>query len=86
MSKENTDPVDTLKKFMSAMLNWEIVFHKEQMELIKSGLGNKDSEEKHKKTLASIFEKFSIPDQRGWARLVDLGCGHPPTYDPDRDD
>ncbi|KFF85136.1 NTF2 fold immunity protein [Pseudomonas syringae] len=86
MSKENIDPVDTLKQFMGAMRDWEEKFYKEQMELIKAGLDTGESEEKYKTVLADIFENFSIPDQRSWARLVDLGCGHPPTYDPNRDD
>ncbi|MDU8429709.1 NTF2 fold immunity protein [Pseudomonas syringae pv. actinidifoliorum] len=86
MSKQKADASSALKNFMSAMFHWEESFHCEQIKLIEIGLDTSESEAKYRAQLAHIFESFSAPDQKGWARLVDLGCGSPPTYDPARDD
>lgn len=77
--------VEVLKGFMSEMRNWETAFRDEQMGLINEDKDTSDCDKAYELKLKSILAKYSVSDERSWARLVDLGCGSPPTYDPERD-
>lgn len=77
--------VEALKGFMSEMRDWETAFRDEQMSLIDEDKDTSDCDKRYELALKRILTKFSVSDERSWARLVDLGCGSPPTYDPERD-
>ena len=77
--------VEVLKGFMSEMRDWETAFRDEQMSLINEDKDTSDCDKKYELELKRVLAKFSVSDERSWARLVDLGCGSPPTYDPERD-
>lgn len=85
MSEEQERVSRVLKDFMIAMREWETRYHTDQMALLESDDDTSDCDASYSSALRGIFNKFAIPDDRAWARLVDLGCGNPPTYDPDRD-
>jgi hypothetical protein len=77
--------VEVLKGFMSEMRDWETAFRDEQMSLINEDKDTSNCDKKYELELKRVLAKFSVSDERSWARLVDLGCGSPPTYDPVRD-
>ena len=77
--------VEVLKGFMSEMRNWETAFRDEQMGLINEDKDTSDCDKAYELKLKSVLAKYSVSDERSWARLVDLGCGSPLTYDPERD-
>jgi hypothetical protein len=84
MEKE-VSVVEALKGFMSEMRDWETAFRDEQMSLIDAEKNTSDCDKKYELELKKVLTRFSVSDERSWARLVDLGCGSPPTYDPERD-
>ena len=84
MEKE-VSVVEVLKGFMSEMRDWETAFRDEQMSLINEDKDTSNCDKKYELELKRVLAKFSVSDERSWARLVDLGCGSPPTYDPVRD-
>ncbi len=84
MEKE-VSVVEALKGFMSEMRDWETAFRDEQMRLIDAEKNTSDCDKKYELELKKVLTRFSVSDERSWARLVDLGCGSPPTYDPERD-
>lgn len=77
--------IDVLKNFMLAMTDWEVAFRDEQMLLINADKDTSDCDQKYEGKLREILARFSVANERSWARLIDLGCGSPPTYDPERD-
>lgn len=74
-----------LKSFMLEMREWEVCCFRDTMALINIGGSTAESDEIYRKKLESIFEKYTLEDRRGWARLELLGVGSPPMYDPERD-
>jgi hypothetical protein len=85
MLPEEKKALSVLKEFMAAMRDWECAYSHEQRILIDSEKDSSECDKKYENILREVLGRFSVSKSRNWARLVDLGCGSPPTYDPDRD-
>lgn len=76
---------EALLRFMAEMHEWESAFYREKIVAMEAGNDAETTDEEARTRLREIFNKFVIEGKRNTARLIDLGCLDPPTYDPKLD-
>ena len=52
---------------------------------LKSGGDVSGIDDRARKNLSAILEKWAFQEKTNQGRLIDLGCSDPPTYDPETD-
>jgi hypothetical protein len=82
---EITTPRAVLENFFAEMKSWEQDFFEEKMLLVNSGQPTAACNEKYKKILEVLLQKYSMRNGKSWDRLDAPGCGEPTMYDPRRD-
>ncbi|WP_175023776.1 MULTISPECIES: NTF2 fold immunity protein [Burkholderia] len=74
-----------LVSFMSIMKEWESRFYRQKRSALEEGRDVVSINDRERKNLSEILERWSFPDKTNQGRLIDLGCSDPPTYDPEID-
>lgn len=71
--------------FMHEMCAWEVNFYKERKAIWDVDGNDSEINNKAKKILTDIFERFVIKDKVNYSRLDAMSCQLPPEYDFLRD-
>ncbi|WP_159068959.1 NTF2 fold immunity protein [Burkholderia metallica] len=74
-----------LRSFMLEMNEWEKDFYKKKRSALESGGDVSEIDDRARKDLSAILEKWAFQEKTNQGRLIDLGCSDPPTYDPGTD-
>ncbi|MCA8002588.1 NTF2 fold immunity protein [Burkholderia metallica] len=74
-----------LRSFMLEMNKWEKDFYKKKRSALESGGDVSEIDDRARKDLSAILEKWAFQEKTNQGRLIDLGCSDPPTYDPGTD-
>ena len=74
-----------LRSFMLEMNQWEKDFYEKKHSALKSGGDVSGIDDRARKDLSAILEKWAFQEKTNQGRLIDLGCSDPPTYDPETD-
>lgn len=74
-----------LRSFMFEMNQWEKDFYEKKHSSLKSGGDVSGIDDRARKDLSAILEKWAFQEKTNQGRLIDLGCSDPPTYDPETD-
>ncbi|NTZ88154.1 hypothetical protein FCJ61_35500 [Burkholderia metallica] len=74
-----------LRSFMIEMSHWEKDFYKKKRGALESGGDVSEIDDRARKDLSAILDKWVFQEKTNQGRLIDLGCSDPPTYDPETD-
>lgn len=74
-----------LRSFMFEMNHWEKNFYKKKRGALESAGDVSEIDDRARKDLLAILEKWAFQEKTNQGRLIDLGCSDPPTYDPETD-
>jgi len=86
MMNDNIEKARTaLRSFMLEINQWEKDFYKKKRSALEIGGDVSEIDDRARKELSAILEKWAFQEKTNQGRLIDLGCSDPPTYDPETD-